>query len=240
MVKVGYFIYMPMKTESDYIWFNANGLMPVKITDNVSKVAMVCPALHSIFDNTWAVLSPFDMHFSCKIDDNKNVFVTVHSETTFKQNRFDELFVLSPINERSDPNKPLIQMPFPLIFVSDDDVELELLPPLLFHKKNNPIRTAAGKWNIKDWTRNINWVFEWQELDTDLIIKRGEPLFYIKFYPKNRDDKVNVVKLEITKKLKDMSDEAASVKLTFSHDYASIMKHVGQQRKRVFRKYKFW
>ena len=39
----------------------------------------------------------------------------------------------------------------------------------------------GGRFPISIWPRPLMWAFEWHEPGKDLILKRGEPLFYVQF-----------------------------------------------------------
>src|SRR3546814_18148992 len=40
---------------------------------------------------------------------------------------------------------------------------------------------SSGRFPIDIWPRPLQWAFEWHDTEKDLILRRGEPLFYVRF-----------------------------------------------------------
>jgi hypothetical protein len=55
------------------------------------------------------------------------------------------------------------------------------------------------------------WAFEWHEPDRDLILRRGEPLFYVQFESENPDRPVQMVEAERTEALVDYMEKLSGV-----------------------------
>ncbi len=68
-------------------------------------------------------------------------------------------------------------------------------------------RVIPGKFDIYAWQRPLNWAVEWDTSLDDLIIKAGEPIYFVKFSSVSRIASiVNLVEItmnpEIEERLK--------------------------------------
>ena len=55
------------------------------------------------------------------------------------------------------------------------------------------------------------WAFEWHDPEKDIILKRGEPLFYCQFEAEGPDRPVQVVEAERTPELQRYMDQVSGV-----------------------------
>jgi hypothetical protein len=60
----------------------------------------------------------------------------------------------------------------------------------------------GGRFPIHVWPRELVWAFEWHDINADLIIKRGDPWFYLNFETKNPARHVRLVEAEMTDDLR--------------------------------------
>src|SRR3546814_14044030 len=67
------------------------------------------------------------------------------------------------------------------VFVSDDPVYVNQYPPLFHYTPDRPGIQISGRFPIDIWPRPLQWAFEWHDTAKDLILRRGEPLFYVRF-----------------------------------------------------------
>ena len=79
---------------------------------------------------------------------------------------------------------------------------IEVIPPV-WHKNNfqNNINVIGATFDISKWYRPLEFAFEIIDNTQPIVIKRGDPLYYVKF---NTLDKVKLVKQETTKKIEDI------------------------------------
>jgi hypothetical protein len=85
-----------------------------------------------------------------------------------------------PRREWRHPNRPIIQALAPYVFVSDGEVELTQLPAHQhYFEDQRPGILIAGSFPIRDWLRPLNFAFEWHDTERPLVLKRGEPWFYV-------------------------------------------------------------
>ena len=90
--------------------------------------------------------------------------------------------VFQPRHEWRNPQQPVLQMLTPYVFVSDDPVYINQYPPILHYAGDTrPGIQIGGRFPIDIWPRALMWAFEWHDTKKDLILRRGEPLFYVRF-----------------------------------------------------------
>ena len=203
---VGYIKALGMPVFDNTDWYEMLGYDVEKLEPKnfLKGKSLLCPAIKSMFKNLYMIRSPFDIHLRHHFLPNGQSTVEILPNSSFNPEKFDDFFAINNFlpHERNDPKKPIIQFALPTAFITDDDVTMEVLPPLLQYQKL-PGLVAAGLINIEYWHRTINWFFEWHEPDKEIHINRGDPLFYIKFTSKNRDDTIMVKKIKQTKEMSD-------------------------------------
>ena len=155
---------------------------PVKLSSLLSKdtVYARCPAFIDYTKNTFAVLAPFDIDIKIShIDGQCNVDIG-----SFNQLFFDDFFVL-----RKDGTMSFAPS---LVFTSEEPVIVESLPLMMMTTElSKKVTHVVGSFDISRWIRPVEWAFILNE-DTTLNIKRGDPLFCVRFVTPDND----IVKLE--------------------------------------------
>lgn len=205
---------------TSYDWYDLIGFEPerFKFAEEIKGAPKFCPATQLYYNNTFVIRSPFDMRLSCEIGPKSCLVKPVFGkDTNIDRSLYNRVIMDHPVSDLSDPKKPIVQFLIENIFVSDTpDVWIESVPPH-FHYSSNPlpVRTFSGSFNIYDWQRPLNWAFEWVEPEKDIIIKRGDPLIYVRFHSKILNAKYEIVKIERHKDLQASLDRAdfASKKL---------------------------
>jgi hypothetical protein len=90
------------------------------------------------------------------------------------------------------------------------------------HYARDPIPGTifGGRFPINVWPRRLLWAFEWHDIQKPLILRRGEPLYYVTFETAPQDRAIQVVETDVTPELRaylDMiSGTANYVNQTFS------------------------
>ena len=70
-----------------------------------------------------------------------------------------------------------------------------------YQKTPLPGTIFGGRFPIHNWPRPLMWAFEWHDTEKDLILKRGEPWFYVQFETLPQDRAVSLVEAENTDEL---------------------------------------
>ena len=157
------------------------------------------PTVSSWVSQTFVIRAPHDLHVKCAI-----------TEKGLKLDWLDDSFDVPPsevfdITTRAmwrEPDKPTIQWGLNNLFVADEPVFMETCAPFLEYKANAwPGTYVAGKLDIQKWTRMVQWVLEWHDMDGELHIERGDPIKYVRFHTPKMDEKFELVDIEHTREL---------------------------------------
>lgn len=218
--------------DDSFGWYKIGGFPPeeLKIKDYVKGKGKFCPALRNIFRNTYVIRSPFDLHLSVKKQPNGMWWAEVLPESSLNPNYFNEIFSFNSLDSQNNEDWPLLQMNLPFTFISDDDVYLEGMQPLLEYNKLPGI-VMSGTYSIYDWHRPINWGFEWRDITKKIHIKRGDPLLYVRFNPRDRNDTIKLKEVPVTDDIKEAigCDKIKNVMVNMSD---VLMTHNGKNRKK--------
>lgn len=147
-----------------------------------TDMIMGCPSYAAITSNSYVVKAPCDLSIEIKRSEEG---VWPHVYLSGGRNSTEKINVGMITYDTGGPNafQPLenicqfLQDSFILMF-ADAPLELEITPPFLHHGK---IFGIAGSFDIGQWFRPISFstfCFE------DTVIKKGEPIAYIKFKEK--------------------------------------------------------
>ena len=175
---------------------NLVAIAPEKVLPNLAKTQpgmlhYTCPAFIDTFKNTYLIRASFDV--SIKIDPVER---TVQLD---KDRDFVEKYLQHRVNDAPADANVLFSLNQFLLFITDDDMEIETLPSY-YHQSEFVDKTmlVSGRFNIKNWIRNVEIASLVKNSTPDnkepifINVKRGDPLFYIRFHPKDN----STVKLE--------------------------------------------
>ena len=159
-----------------------------------------CPVYNHKTNRVFVGTSPID--FKLKIDRTPNQNIIRCSDYTLVEG--DDQHVNSP--------RPVVQLKFPrfLFWTHDDDVWFEFNDHPMTSLRNNFI--AVGGWfNLSNWSRNLSLAITLVDERKPVIIKKGDPLFRVSFYPPNLDDSI-ILKKETNTEVVNQWVEAHSKK----------------------------
>ncbi|MEM7271229.1 MAG: hypothetical protein AAF401_18480, partial [Pseudomonadota bacterium] len=119
------------------------------------------------------------------------------------------------------PDRPTLQVSLPYIFIADEPVHMTQLDAFMDYRKTRlPGTIFGGRFPIDVWPRPLMWAFEWRDTEEDIILKRGEPWFYVSFESQNPDRPIQMVEAErtpeLTSYLEQISGAVNYVNQTFS------------------------
>ena len=66
-----------------------------------------------------------------------------------------------------------------------------------------PGLVIGGRFPIHIWPRSLMWAFDWHDPTKDLVLKRGEPWFYLRFEANDPSRPVRLVEAEMTPELRE-------------------------------------
>ena len=154
-------------------------LAPVPLLKYLLKVRaeveyLKCYSVLEVCKNSFVILSPYDLTIS------------INAETTFLSvKEFDKSSYINMCQNRGATDRGfMMTMPPSLVFYSKEDVVAEVMPTQLIDLPKNTA-FISGCFNISKWIRPVDWTFELVNGATEVKVKRGDPLFVIRFTTKN-------------------------------------------------------
>ena len=136
-----------------------------------------CPVYNHKQSRTFVATSPID--FTLSIDRSNNKISCSRPELL----EYDDDHINSP--------KPVFQLVFPkfLFYTEDDNVWFEFNDHPMTALNNNFI-AISGWFNLSNWSRTSSTATTLVNEKRCVIIKKGDPLFRVSFYPPNLDDSI--------------------------------------------------
>ena len=136
-----------------------------------------CPVYNHKQSRTFVATSPID--FSLSIDRSNNKISCSRPELL----EYDDEHIKSP--------KPVVQLVFPkfLFYTEEDNIWFEFNDHPMTALNNNFI-TISGWFNLSNWSRTSSTAITLVDEKRCVIIKKGDPLFRVSFYPPNLDDSI--------------------------------------------------
>ena len=136
-----------------------------------------CPVYNHKQSRTFVATSPID--FTLSIDRSNNKISCSRPELL----EYDDEHIKSP--------KPVVQLVFPkfLFHTEDDNIWFEFNDHPMTALNNNFI-AISGWFNLSNWSRTSSTAITLVDEKRCVIIKKGDPLFRVSFYPPNLDDSI--------------------------------------------------
>ena len=179
-----------------------------------AKSAQLCPAAIQFDRLHYAINCPVDLHLRISATGDGQLQLTNvdGAMSTVRPSGLQKLIVMSPQHEWRHPQRPILQMVTPYVFLSDDPVYVNQFPPFLHYSKNRwPGVQVCGRFPIDVWPRVHMWALEWHDMSADLVLKRGEPLFYVRFETTDPSSLVRLVEAERTAELESYMQQITDV-----------------------------
>ena len=152
-------------------------LIPQSDLIDLGYVQNKCPVYNHKQSRTFVATSPID--FSLSVDRSNNKISCSRPELL----EYDDDHINSP--------KPVFQLVFPkfLFYTEDDNIWFEFNDPPMTALNNNFIE-ISGWFNLSNWSRTSSTAITLVDEERCVIIKKGDPLFRVSFYPPNLDDSI--------------------------------------------------
>ncbi len=219
-VRIGWFL---EGDRSSIIFEPPERVRSVEMSRSHAKSASRCPAIINLESRFFVIKCPFDLHLKfARSEDGKPGFRNVLGEKSpVRPKKLVEHLHMVGEAEWRYPDRPTIQISLPYVFIADEPVYLSQVSPFMHYRPEPlPGTIFGGRFPINVWPRPLMWAFEWHEPDKDIILKRGEPLFYAQFETEPQYRAVQVFEAEKTPEveeyLKLISGAVNYVNQTFS------------------------
>jgi hypothetical protein len=188
-----------------------------------AKSAARCPAMINLESRYFMVKCPVDLHigFVREKDGRPALVNRAGQASAVRSNKLRDLLTLVGEPEWRYPDRPTLQMKLPYVFIADEPVYITQLDAFAHYRKQPlPGTIFGGRFPISVWPRTLMWAFEWHETEKDIVLKRGDPLFYCQFEGDGPDRPIQLVEAERTPELKAYLDHISGavnfVNQTFS------------------------
>tara|TARA_R110002012_G_scaffold315123_1_gene528505 strand:- start:769 stop:1488 length:720 start_codon:yes stop_codon:yes gene_type:complete len=164
-----------------------------------------CPAFSQELKNTYIIRAPLSI--TAKFEKEKGWHIT---NLNLVQESFNNLFRLVP-NHKGQLMLDVIQLfthHGQHLFFSEEPTTMQLLCPT-FHKTGmSSFPLILGSFQIDKWIRPIGYACI-NENKEDMVVKRGDPLFYVKFHS---NTKTTLHKFNLTQSIKDIVSGGLKIK----------------------------
>jgi hypothetical protein len=210
-VEVGWII----DTErASFIWDAPRKLVGEEPASKHAKSVGYCPAVLDHEARIYEVTCPVDVHLRFQLDDRKQpALVNVAGDqSTIRPKYLGQMLTVIAQKEWRHPKRPILQMVTPYLFLADEPVYMTQLPPFA-HYRSPPLPglLIGGRLPIHVWPRPMVWAFEWYEPEKEIVLKRGEPWFYLRFETEDPSRPVRLVEAEMTPPLREYVSGTAAV-----------------------------
>jgi len=197
----------------------------------IAKSVAQCPAVLDFDRRFFVINSPIDLHLRLELRDGElGITNMLFDKSPVRPSALQQMVVFQPQEEWRDPNRPVLQILTTYIFVSDDPVFVNQYPPFLNYTDSpRPGVQINGRFPIDIWPRTLQWAFEWHDLSKDLILKRGEPLFYVQFEGPDPAAPVRLIEAKRTPELMSHIESITGVTEFVSQTY-TLFKNARERR----------
>ena len=124
-------------------------------------------------------------------------------KATVRAKHLGEMVAVVNRREWRHPDRPIVQVITPYAFIADEPVQMTQMPPIGWYNPNPwPGILIGGRFPIDVWPRQMMWAFEWYDITKEIVLKRGDPWFYVRFEAEDPTRPIRMVEAEMTPELK--------------------------------------
>lgn len=139
-----------------------------------------CPGFAEYLKHAYVITAPFDVEISFSKGLTSPEFIQPNVRSNPDLYRVYSTFLVNRTLEQPKGANPLLSIPPAYTFYSNESVMMEMLPPFMF-KSGSKFLTVPGTYDIGKWIRPIDFTVEINNPEENFIIKKGEPLFVVRF-----------------------------------------------------------
>jgi hypothetical protein len=201
-------------TSAAFIWSPPRRVMRERPDHRHAKSLTQCPAIVDADARLFEILSPVDVHIGFKLDESQRpVLINLAGDQSpIRGKHLNQMVTIVNRREWSNPSRPVIQFITPFVFVADEPVYLNQLPPYNHYRRDAlPGLMVPGRLPIDIWPRHLMWAFEWHEPDKPLVLRRGEPWWYARFESTDPARPVRLIEAQMTPELREYMQGISSV-----------------------------
>jgi hypothetical protein len=176
-------------------------LEPLDTWDNSTARFLQCPAVIKYIKNTYVLKNTVDLELTW--DKNNSVISSNLPHEASNAMIRTHWGDFDPVNGR-----PIVAISNSFVLVADQPVYVDFFPA--FNDIDPSWRLIPGTYNIHSWQRPILPTIEL--LQDKVIIKRGQPMAYLRFRSEDPKDSFSLQKIERTDKLEHVVNSCLTLK----------------------------
>lgn len=179
-----------------------------------AKSVQVCPAAVDLDARHFVVPCPIDLHLRINLQPNAEpkLINAAGAQTTVRSKHLNQMISVISRAEWRHPERPILQITTPYLFLSDDVAYINQLPPYLdYCDPPWPGTLICGRFPAHIWPRHLMWAFEWFDTSKDLMIKRGDPWFFVRFETEDPSRPVRLAEAETPPEVRSYIDSISGV-----------------------------
>ena len=174
-----------------------------------AKSVNFCPAMLDHEARMFEVPCPIDVKLGFQFGARGEPLL-VNLDGPMSAIRSQHLAHLAVIINREEwrhPERPIVQVMTPYVFLADEPVYMSVFPPVSHYQAAPwPGVLIGGRMPIHIWPRQMMWAFEWFDRSKPLVLKRGEPWFYVRFETDDPSRPVRLIEAQMTPDLSEYLD----------------------------------
>lgn len=170
-----------------------------------AKALPYCPSVLDYERRYHEVLCPFDLRLrlATRRDGSLGLVNAAGPQSAVSPQYMGQILGLIEPHLWASAKRPLLQVVTPYRFLADEPVWMEQLPPFnRWCREAWPGLVVGGRIPIHLWPRKLVWTFEWHDLEQELLLKRGEPWFYLNFECDDPTRALRMVEAQLTEPLR--------------------------------------
>ena len=160
----------------------------------------LCPAAIDFDSRHIVVECPIDLQLGIRLEGPDAPALTNldGAASTIRSKHLGQMMHLVSRSEWRRPDRPVLQIVTPYLFFADETVFVNQLPPYLDYADPAwPGLLIGGRFPIDVWPRHLMWAFEWHDTKKELVLKRGQPWFYVRFETRNPSAPIRLTECEL-------------------------------------------
>ena len=197
-----------------------------------AKSAARCPAILNLESRYFEVKCPFDLRlaFTRGKDGKPGLRNLLGADSPVRTAKLAKLLHVTTEEEWRYPDRPTIQLNLPYVFIADEPVYMSQIAPFMHYGAQPwPGTIFGGRFPIDVWPRPLIWAFEWHDVDKELQLSRGQPLYYCQFETTPQDRAVQLVEAERTPALEAYLDHISGA-VNFVNQSFSLFRTAQERR----------
>ena len=188
-----------------------------------AKSVNYCPSVLDHEARMFELPCPIDVTLRFKRDEKgQPVLINADGDrSSIRSKHLNAMLAMVSEREWRHPQRPVIQIITPYVFVADEPVWMTQMPPISHYRADAlPGILIGGRLPIHIWPRQMMWAFEWYDTSKELVLRRDEPWFNVRFETHDPARPVRLFEAERTPELdehlKGLSAVANYVDRTYS------------------------